>query len=349
MRWATLFCVCLEQLHHLGRVGPEAVAVVQAEAVERPHHLHLARADVSPRSSAAWSSPSSTSLEVVPQPVDGPGRPGPGIEVARRHVDERDGVTGLLGESAGLLQERTTPHVSDEDQLLGEHPQQSGPELRRTDEPLQQVLEQLDLLGIALLVLVERGAHPHQERVRHGLVEARVLGEPRRLAKMQQRVTGAVGRHLRLPEPGQEMDPERDVVIVVEVLQRERVPVHRVVGRGEPEGLLPRAGCVLDRLVGIRGGGLAVVVRQIGDDCIEITRVLGLDRLGDLAVRAYPASGRELLEQRRAHQRVAEPVAVEAHFVDEIRRLRGIEQVERAILVDARDRRRAPAAGTPRR
>ena len=35
---------CLEQLHHLGRAGAHGVTVVQAEAVERRHHLHVRQA-----------------------------------------------------------------------------------------------------------------------------------------------------------------------------------------------------------------------------------------------------------------------------------------------------------------
>ena len=67
--------------------------------------------------------------------------------------------------------------------------------------------------------------------------------------------------------------------------------------------------------------------------------MLRLDRLADLAVRAHPARGRQLFEQRRAHERVPEAVAVEADLVHQPRGTGRVEQVDDRVLVGPEHRR----------
>ena len=115
---------------------------------------------------------------------------------------------------------------------------------------------------------------------------------------------------------------------------------HRTASSGAEVAIAasPGAGRVVHRLVGhARGRGLAEVVRELGDHLAEFAGVRRLDRLGDLAVGPDAAGGRELLEQRRAHERVPEAVAVEPDLVDEPGGAGAVEQIERVVLVDARD------------
>ena len=97
----------------------------------------------------------------------------------------------------------------------------------------------------------------------------------------------------------------------------------------------PARRAVFDRLLGIRCRRLAVVIRQLRDHRVEVVPIPGLDGLRDLAVGPDPSGRRQLLEQRGAHQRVAEAVPVQPDLVHQSGLLRRVEHVDRGVLVDA--------------
>ena len=113
----------------------------------------------------------------------------------------------------------------------------------------------------------------------------------------------------------------------------------------EPAGGVERGGGGEGEVGGVAGGvdgscDLAARAR-LGPVVGELTGpgevVLGsqlLERLGRLAVEAGPASGRQLLVQRRAHQRVREPVTADARLLDQVGGDGGVEAVEHVVLVE---------------
>ena len=153
-------------------------------------------------------------------------------------------------------------------------------------------------------------------------------------------VAEPAGRAQRPTETDEEVGarlPAADVVGVDE-LERAFVRRDRVLVRELRVEAVGRALAVQDCLQRVaRGRGLGEVVRALGEEARVPFAVQLFDRFADAPVQPDAAQRREAVDQRLAHQLVREPEVAEAvvRFVDDAGHPRGLDEVERAILVDA--------------
>ena len=79
------------------------------------------------------------------------------------------------------------------------------------------------------------------------------------------------------------------------------------------------------------------MVGELADACIGVRADARLEREADSSVRAAAPARREIFVQRVLHQGVREPVAIQPDVVDQGRRDRIVERVQRFVFFHVRD------------
>ena len=121
-------------------------------------------------------------------------------------------------------------------------------------------------------------------------------------------------------------------------LQGLRVPPHALIRCQLPQRAIAGLSGVADRLVGIVGHeSLGPMVRELADAGIAVGADARLERKSDASVRAAAPARSEIFVQGVLHQGVREPVAIQPDVVDQGRRDRGVQHVQRFVFFHVRD------------